>query len=430
MPDERSWALWGRDLGAEGLAAAVSPERADALLLPEPLPRELVPAAAAAWSRMAPPRHLVTWPAPLAGVAARDAVEPAHEHGGHEHAEHGSHADADPDVGHHAAGHEGADHAAMMEIRGEPSADGLVMERLTFELGPLAAGVPGGIVLELSLDGDVVASCRPRALLAVPPAALAAGAVPDPLAPASWSAALAGARGETLGARRLAGIECERALSHAAWLRGLGEILGWAELAGRACAAVSALLPARAALEAEDGRTARGVLEAALPRADGLRGLLERSRRLRLRTRGVAFAGPEVLEGTRIGGPVARAAGLERDARAGDPTYAALGFAVELASGGDAEARTLVRAREAAASVRLALAALATLDRGDLAAAVPVEGPRGALGARAHDGQTMLEAPGAGDLLGVAAAAVVGLELASALAGVASFDLSPWRVGA
>lgn len=315
----------------------------------------------------------------------------------------------------------------MMEIRGEPSSDGLVMEALSFELGPLAAAVPGGIVLELSLDGDVVAACRPRALLAAGPLALAAGMPPDPLAPAAWTAALAAARGEPLGSRVLAGLECERALSHATWLRSLGELLGWAELSEQAQAAVSAVAPACAALRGGDGVPARTALAAALPRLERLLGLLEGSRRLRARTRGRAVVGADVLRPTEVGGPVARAAGLERDARAGDPAYDALGFRIELDGAGDAEARTLVRAREAATSARLALAAL-DMD-GDARAAAHVEGPRGPLEARAHGPHVELAAPGAEELLALAGGVVAGLELASALVGIASFDLSPWRVG-
>lgn len=345
---------------------------------------------------MPQPRRLVTWETSLPGRPADEALEPKHEH------EHEMH-----DMG-------GSDMHSMMEIRGDPSRDGLVMEPLDFELGPLAAALPGGLVLELSLDGDVVRSCRPRALLSIPSEALGGGAPPDPLAGAAWAAALALGRGEPVDPVRVAAIEHERALSHASWLRGLGMLLGWAELAQRAQDAVTAL----ASLDETP-------LAAARVPVDRLLALLDGSRRLRWRTRGRAVVDAARLAQTGVGGPVARAAGLERDARAGDGFYASLGFRPELHDAGDAEARTLVRAREAAASLRLAIAAFAATG-----AATAVEGPRGRISVELPGTHVQPSAPGADELLGLAGEAVRELELAAALVGIASFDLSPWQVPA
>jgi hypothetical protein len=76
------------------------------------------------------------------------------------------------------------------------------MESIEFELGPLAAGLPGGLVLDLSLDSDVVERCEPRATHWFD------GAAGDPLAPAASAAALAAAGEPSVGATdRIGGFD-------------------------------------------------------------------------------------------------------------------------------------------------------------------------------------------------------------------------------
>lgn len=293
-----------------------------------------------------------------------------------------------------------------MAITGEPSADGLVMEPMAFEHGPLAAGLPGGLVLGVELDGDVVSRCEVRAVLA------SMTAVPDPLTPTAWRAALG--RSDESGWQLVAAIELERALSHAAWLRSLARVLGWAGLADR-CGRL-----ARAVVDASRDHSR---LESTRAAADALVRDFAQDRRLRARLAGrgrVTVSGAAGLHG-----PNARAAAQARDVRLQDPRYAALGFEPVVEASADAHARARVRMRELAEALRIADVALR---RGEPAPPVPrhtaVEGPRGPLLASGQVGV----APGTAGSRAAAGSAAVGLEWASALAVIASFDLSPWQV--
>ncbi len=451
VPDQSSWTMWGRDPAGVGLRPAEAPERARQLLVPDPVPEALAEAVRDAWSRIPPPRSYVAWPRGLAGVPAAALLEPKGdgelEQGGHAHGDddHSDHGNGDHE---HGSAHAGHDHHDMMAIVGDPSADGLVMEPIDFQLGPLAPGLPGGLVLELSLDGDVVDHCHPRATLEMPLGPLAGGGSGDPLAPASWTAAI-GTALETAAGRaaseatarlRVAAVETERALSHLCWLRGFGFVLGWAQLSERAHEGAVALMGPRLLLEEAAARPKPGrldrdalreQLEAVAVLVGGVHRRLEGSRRLRARTRGRAKVAAETVRSLVVTGPAARAAGVPGDARSADPLYEMLGFREATRDEGDAEARTEVRATEAVAAVDLALAALADEGSSEQAAAGTaerwVEGPRGPARARHENTRLRVVAPG-NSRLEAAGEAVVGLELGRALVGVASFDLSGWRV--
>jgi Ni,Fe-hydrogenase III large subunit len=163
--------------------------------------------------------------------------------------------------------------------------------------------------------------------------------------------------------------------------------------------------------------------------------LVARSRLLRLRTAGLGVLTTEQAREDGLRGPAARASGLRDDARAGHALYDRLGFEPVLRTGGDAYARTLVRAEEAREALRLAQAALrADADATPTAARFAVdgqlEGPRGPLRAEHRGAGWQLAAPGAEAALRAAGEAMVGAEWSAALVALASFDLSPWRVGA
>ena len=445
VPDQASWTMWGRDPGGLGFVPAATPEHARCLLLPDPVPTALVGAVREAWQRMPAPRRYLSWPRELPGTPVAEVLaEGAHDGGNGHHAHTDEHGDHD----HHGDHGDRGDHGDMMAIVGDPSADGLVMESIELALGPLAAGLPGGLVLDLSLDGDVVERCEPRATLTMPLGEMAGGGG-DPGASAAWTTVIALARERAAGTpadaetmrARIAAVETERALSHLTWMRGFGLVLGWSELGERAHEAAASLMPVR--IEAERagltrlGAGEREELRAALegPRraVERLRRLLDGSRRLRSRTRGRAQLSTRRLAQTDAGGPVARAAGLARDARGGDPLYEALGFRETTRPEGDTEARTLLRASEAAAALDLAGAALAGHGGEEAIAAgrpddAVVEGPRGPVRASLRAGGLELSTPGTAALLALAGEAVTGLELGAALASVASFDLSGWSV--
>lgn len=405
VPDEVSWALWGRDLDAEGLSVAGSPETADVLLAPESLPEGLADAVITAWAAMPRRRRLMTLSAPLTGGADVRALLDGGEHRHHDRPASDDQGDDAHDNDNDAADHGAHDHHSMMEVTGDSSADGLVMEDLEFELGPLSAVLPGGVVGTLALDGDVVGSCVLRATLVSQDAS-----VPDPLAGAAWSAVHASTGG------RVFDVELERAVSHAAGLARLGRVLGWAELVDDASAILQPALAARQGLH--------DALPRALRAAERVHVRLEGSRRLRFRLRDLAVVDRATVAALGLTGPVARAAGVPVDARVEDPIYSAAAFAPAVRAAGDAEARTLVRLEEIVVSLGLAIAVAD--DVPDAPAALSIEGPRGPL---RHDASSSRrEAPGAAALLRVAGERAAGLEWSDAVAAITSFDLSGWRV--
>jgi len=294
-----------------------------------------------------------------------------------------------------------------MEITGEPSRDGLVMESISLEHGPLAPGLPGGLVVTAELDGDVVCSCKVHA-------SLPAESAVDPLAPAASAAARRAAKTGTEDdpLAVVIAIERERALSHLCWLLGFGVVLGWQELSDRARRTAVNLIDRDAV-----------ALEVALRECEGLLGMLQGSRRLARRTRGRGSVPRDLAAARGLRGPNARASGVVDDPRADSDVYRRLGFSPRTGEAGDAEARVLQRAGEALDSLRLFAVARETTMPAAGAGPAAVEGPRGPL--EAADGRLRTE--GAGAARQIAGELAGGLEWASALAVVASFDLSPWE---
>ena len=435
VPDAATWTLQGRDPFADGYKAAAAPERAEVLAVPERVPEGLADALRDVWDRMAPPRDYVVLGDPMGGEPAAGLLDghvaEAHAHADHEHEHHEDHhGDHEHGHGDHDGGH---DHHDMMAIVGDPSADGLIMEAVDFSLGPFAPSLPGGLVVDLSLDGDVLARARVRATLLL-------GAADHPLAPLTWQVATARARtspSESTGRRQIVALEAERALSHALSLSALASAMGWRDLSDAAYELRRELLSLRGRGAAALAGTTEDVdtrgAERALARAARL--LTRRSARARLARRGVLDRA--TVEEAKVGGPIGRATGFEDDARTTDALYAALDFTPETASAGDAAARVDVRVREVAASLRLVRAAGAEEGSAgpaqDSAAGLPVtvEGPRGPVMAiAAPDEQVAVATPGAEATLDLAGHAVVGLEMGPAMVALASFDLDPWRVEA
>jgi hypothetical protein len=380
---------------------------------------------------MPPPRERAAPGDPTPGEDVEALLHAGHDH--HEHV-HGNH-DGDHE-GHHGDG--GHDHHDMMAIVGDPSDDGLIMERLDFALGPLFATLPGGLVVDLSLDGDVVARAHARATLRLPAGARGR----DPLAPLAYEVAVARARrtpSDAIARRQIAALEVERATSHALSLYALGVALGWRELTDTALELSRSLLPARSAAQAalDEASDTLGVALGGADRLAAAADAMLRRRAARLRLRGRAVVDRDAAESHKVGGPTGRAAGIADDARAADPLYHALGFAPQGADAGDAEARAQLRAAEIVASLALVRAA-ASEAGGDAEAVreapgepVVVEGPRGPLHAIAGPNREVaIATPGADGALAIAGDSITGLELGAAIVGLVSFDLSPWRTEA
>ena len=374
-------------------------------------------------------------------------------HAAHDHTGHGGETEAgDGEMQH--GDHAGMSHGmhmggfmSMVEMtRDLPrSADGLPMEWIEAPFGPLFPGLPGGLALTLTLDGDTVARAKLAhgivvrspdhswpGLAADLPDRLAAL---DPLSPVAYRLlavrALESVAGtipdDTTALGRTGALERERAASHLNWLAGLGYLLGDVQLAQAATALQLAVLRAPHA----------SALVGLRPRAASLARLVRRQPLLARRLRGVGCLTAQVAATLR--GPTARAMGIGRDLRADDPAYRALGFAPVLHQGGDALARLELRLAEIEQSLDL-VAAAGTIGPVESVVDMPAEGdgtasietPRGGatlrLSARGGDvHRVVLDTPSAAhaDLVPAVAA---GRELADALVAVASLDLSPWEI--
>ncbi|MDP9427232.1 MAG: hypothetical protein M3P37_14735 [Actinomycetota bacterium] len=378
-----------------------------------------------------------------------------HEEGsdGHEHGDQEGHGDS----GRHGhmehseqEGHGGMDHGggmgfmSMVEMtQGTPrSSDGLQMEWADAPFGPLFPGLPGGLSLTFTLDGDTVAGVE--AMPGVegwgPEGRLDGGsardfpdrlALIDPLSPVAYSVLAhkaledAAGAGERTALARVGALELERAASHLGWLSGLGRLLGYPWLEARAGRLQLALLWAEDADE----------LARLAPEAGKLRRRILRTPLLARRLKGVG-----VLSGSvEVSGPVVRARGVGRDARDAEEAYRSLRFEPVVREGDDALARLRVRLAEVEESLGLvrragSVSVPPTALPGEISGMgeAEVETPRGTARLRVtlEDGVVSsfeLDTPSTRHM-GLVGAVAEGRELADALVGVASLDLSPWAV--
>jgi NADH-quinone oxidoreductase subunit D len=324
------------------------------------------------------------------------------------------------------------------------SADGLPMEWLDVPFGPLFPGLPGGLALTLTLDGDTVARATlewgtlTRDLQAHWPGPVE-GFVErfariDPLSQEAYRAlaerallAASGRPADPAAARaRVRVLESERAGSHLAWLARFAFLLGNRWLEARSCAMLTELR------EAGDPTALRRVWH----EAGALVRQVQRTPLLASRLGGVG-----VLEHTAVAdldGPVARASGAPHDARIDDAAYQELGFEPAVLNGGDALARLRLRLAELEQSLDLLLASPADArpsripPPADGAGEATVETPRGSatLRIRLDHGevtQATLRSPSQ-QLAALIGPVAEGHELADALLAIASLDLSPWEI--
>ena len=392
--------------------------------------------------------------------------------GGHEGMEHGDHEGAGEDSG-GLEGHGGMDHGEMNHgemdhgemdhgdmdhgdmgfmsmvamTEGTPrSSDGLQMEWVEAPFGPLFPGLPGGLSLALTLDGDTVAEAKmdpagvegwePQKGLTGPAAGALAEklALLDPLSPVSYRLLALRALEDAAGAHpdegvalaRVGALERERAVSHLNWLALFARLLGYPWLEGRAGKLVLALsqvddAEGLARLADEAGKLAR---------------VVDRTPLLGRRLRGIGGLEDDSVKAS---GPVARAAGVAWDTRDEEEVYRSLGFAPVVRDGDDAFSRFGVRLAETVQSLELVKKAGAVLlpegmvdGTASGTGAATVESPRGParLEVTLEEGAVVaanLDTPSSRHLELVGAVAE-GRELADALVGVASLDLSPWEV--
>ena len=395
------------------------------------------------------------------GETAHDETEhPAASHGdgeedrdeGHEAVDHGGSepgsndegvGEASPDS--HDMDHGDMDFMSMVDMTKDlpRSSDGWQMEWVEdVPFGPLFPGLPGGLTLRLTLDGDTVARAeaegidgRTAAQELTGPATVLVDRLArlDPLSPVAFRVlalrALESAAGtepeERTALARVGALERERAASHLGWLSVFGRLLGYSWLEDRAGRLQIALVRTTntdevARLWGEAGRLSRRVRKTPLlGRKLGDVGLLP--------------------EGAEPLGPVARGGGAAIDARAGEEVYRSLGFEPVVRNGNDALSRLTVRLDEIEQSLGLiqkvgemTVPELATNGESPGEGSATVETPRGAATLRltAEEGVVSivgLEEPSARHL-GLVWTVAEQRELGDALVGVASLDLSPWGV--
>ena len=378
-------------------------------------------------------------------VPVDDAKGGAHDHGGHsahggqDHSMHNGHGGGEtvPGIEPHFMSMVGLTRDMLA------SPDGLRMDWIEVPFGPFFPGLPAGLDLNLTLDGDTVVETRVRSLLGAGPALADMADASDlcdalaalvPLAPVAMRElacrALESAAGGQVtpdaAAARAVAVERERIVSHLGWLAGFAGQTGMVWLERRAAALQLALrdLPA--------DEIAR--------RAGSVRALLRRVRATPLMK--AKLAGIGHLDGdASVGGPVARASGRKKDARAGDPVYTALGFAIVTQTGGDALARLRQRCDEIAQSLDLIasageIAIPVSPDIGTISGqgTAEIETPRGP----AQLDLTLEAGRIASAKITTPFAAQIDLidrltaqtELADALTAIGSLDLDPWEVQA
>ncbi len=336
------------------------------------------------------------------------------------------------------------------------SPDGLPMEWVETPVGPLFPGLPGGLALSFTLDGDAVATATVtpgtlgRGLEATwsgPAATLPARmARLDPLAPVSYRILAARALDDAAGVvadtttadAYVGALERERAASHLGWLALFAALLGDHWLEDRAAGLQLALLRVSRVAEVERLRGTVGAFARRVRRTPYLRRRLAGIGRPRA-DKDPSTGGARFTTGSLPRGPVARAAGLAYDARADDPVYRRLGFVPVVRDGNDAWSRLDVRLTELEQSLDLVLAVgavdmserLLSTERGGSGAAT-VETPRGAATLRLTVAEGMardvvVDTPSTHNRRRVTSVAE-GREMADALVGVASLDLSPWEM--
>ncbi len=382
--------------------------------------------------------------------------EARESHTGHkepeERAEHESMDHAGMDPGHMNHGDMGFMSMVAMTEGTPRSGDGLQMEWVAAPFGPLFPGLPGGLALALTLDGDTVAQSGASSIVGMRRLEGMSGPAEsfaewlsglDPLSPLAcrvlalraFEDAAGLAPGERTTLARIGALERERAASHLGWLAGLGRLTGHARLTERAGKLQLALLRAGGD---EPGRLrASGASEVSRLKieANKLVGDLLRNPLLARRLKGIG----EIPGDAETSGPVARARGAYTDARADDEGYRSLGFEEMIQEGDDALSRMHVRLAEVSHSLDLVLAAgsisvpsdsfdyglsgkgEATVEtpRGKASLRLSLRG-RGVSGLELHTPSTLH--------IELVESVAKERELADALVGVASLDISPWEV--
>ncbi len=237
------------------------------------------------------------------------------------------------------------------------SGDGLQMEWIDVPFGPFFPGLPSGLLLTFTLDGDTVAASTAVTLVGSESLLCHAISAQDfterlaglnPLAPVSYQILACLAIEQAVGIDidtntakiRLAALERERIVSHLSWLALFAQQTGFDWLIDRASSLQKLFMQA-------DIKQIIKLKKEVL----ALAARLQRTPLLRSRTKGMGklFVDTDMT----LSGPVARASGLPTDARSENKIYTELGFTVITESDGDTYARFQLRLHEIKQSIEL-----------------------------------------------------------------------------
>ena len=322
------------------------------------------------------------------------------------------------------------------------SPDGLPMDWIDVPFGPFFPGLPGGLLLTLTLDGDTVADASTETLTdtfdLLQDATLDAVSFVEqltaaqPLSPLAYRIlacrAIENAAGiehpAAITEQRIATLERERICSHLGWLSLFAEQVG-----------LSSFMRQAASLQLQCQQADYQQLFALRPDVNKLIKRLLQTPLLKSRTVGIG----SLIDDIALQGPVARAAGIENDSRCADPHYMALGFKPVTQKAGDTFARLCVRLDEIKHSFSLLEAAdsfkpvtlMSNTESSGKGEAV-IETPRGQarLKLQLENGQVSnisLETPSTYHHT-LINSLTDQQELGDALITVGSLDLSPWEI--
>ena len=322
------------------------------------------------------------------------------------------------------------------------SSDDLQMEWIDAPFGPFFPGLPSGLQLTFTLDGDTVAGSTSHAITEnialLESAPMHAGCFVkhflslDPLTPVASQLLICKAMENiadiqietSIAKARIGALERERIASHLSWLVLFAQQTGFAWLAR------SAGLLQLKVLAADITEIAK-----LKPALEKLIKHIRNTPLLKPRTSGIA----RLLASDALCGVVARSIGVNNDVRSSDEIYLSLGFKTINRHEGDAWARLQIRLDEIKQSIELIeaagainLAEMIKLDELSGKGQSSIETPRGKATLqlsmdKGFVSSAHLEAP-SNHHLSLLDALTDQQELGDALIAVGSLDLSPWEI--
>ncbi len=350
---------------------------------------------------------------------------------------------------HSAMGHDGMDHddagfMSMIDVTKDlpRSGDGLPMEWIVAPFGPFFPGLPSGLLLTLTLDGDTIADSDIRSLIEntelIQGTSIDSGSFVkrlgnfEPLTPVTYQLlacrALENAAGVEITTEstraRIGALERERITSHLGWLALFGQQTGFDWLMKRATS-----------LQFKSQHADLNQIKALKPAIDALIKRLQRTPLLKARTVNIG----RIAANSALCGPIARAAGMSDDTRSSDEAFTSLGFTAANRENGDVHARLHLRLDELVHSIMLTEAAgaiecpsLSNIGEASGSGVATVETPRGeaSLKLTLEMGKVVaaqLETPSTRHFK-LIKPLIDQQELGDALVAVGSLDLSPWEI--